>query len=478
MAIKKGSLIENLRIEKFAFGGSGIGYLAEKDGNIVVLVDQTLPGQIVTAKVTKSKSRYIEGRLIKIEQHGPLEIESPYQLVAGSPFATLPIEEQHKLKTQVTKDVYERIGRLTNIDELIEGLVASPLTYHYRNKMEYSFGAIVHNPETSEGDDGFALGSKSRGTWWKVDRLLKASPLFDEGFESRLNEMEKVCKAQNLPAWHAPQKIGFFRFLSVKKSFAEDKFLITLITSSQGIENFDVQPVFETLKDILGNRLAGFFHAINDSIGDHGKIERSNNRHIFGTDHITERICGLQFKIGMESFFQPNPLAAERLYEKVSEYVFRDKMYSSDQVIMDLFCGTGTIGQVLASRTAGCRIIGVDIVEEAIEHAQANASLNNISGAEFVAADVGKFLTQRPELIGKIETIVLDPPRAGVVKDTLEKVIALGASRIVYVSCNPSTQARDFLILKEAGYSVKAISLVDQFPHTGHIEAVALLERE
>jgi 23S rRNA (uracil-5-)-methyltransferase RumA len=180
----------------------------------------------------------------------------------------------------------------------------------------------------------------------------------------------------------------------------------------------------------------------------------------------------------MESFFQPNPLAAEKLYEKVAEYVFRNKTYAPDQVIMDLFCGTGTIGQVLASRTQGCQIIGVDIVQEAIDHATANAALNHIAKAEFVAADVGKFLSQRPELAGKIETIVLDPPRAGVVKDTLEKVIALGASRIVYVSCNPSTQARDFLILKDAGYHVQAISLVDQFPHTGHIEAVALLERE
>lgn len=228
----------------------------------------------------------------------------------------------------------------------------------------------------------------------------------------------------------------------------------------------------------MGDRIAGFQHTINDNVADRAKIENGNCTLAFGKDHVIEKLNGLSFEISMESFFQTNPKSAERLYNKALDYVFEGDRSLKGKVVMDLFCGTGTIGQLLTQRAEDIRIIGVDIVKEAIEDAKRNAKRNNInSGVEFFAADVGKFLKAYPEYEGKIDTIVLDPPRAGIAPKTLLKVIQLSAERIVYISCNPSTQARDIKTLEENGYKTKKISLVDQFPHTGHIEAIALFEK-
>ena len=179
----------------------------------------------------------------------------------------------------------------------------------------------------------------------------------------------------------------------------------------------------------------------------------------------------------MKSFFQTNPKSAEKLYTKVVDYVLEDKSKVDDTIVMDLFCGTGTIGQIVASKSNNAKIVGVDIVASAIEDAKENAKRNAIDGLQFYAADVGKFLAVHPEYQEKIKTIILDPARAGIMPKTLQKIIHLNADRMVYVSCNPATQARDTELLREAGYEIKKISLVDQFPHTAHIETVVLFEK-
>jgi 23S rRNA (uracil-5-)-methyltransferase RumA len=258
----------------------------------------------------------------------------------------------------------------------------------------------------------------------------------------------------------------------VRKSFLTNELLVNLVTSSEGIENFDIQQFANLLKSIFGNRIAGLQHTINDNVADRAKIENGENNLIFGSPYIEEVISGLTFQISMESFFQTNPKCAELLYSKALDYVFEDEI-DSDKVVMDLFCGTGTIGQLLSGRKKDVRIVGVDIVEEAIEDAKKNAIKNNTGNIEFYAADVGKFLKQHEEFNGKIASIVLDPPRAGIAPKTLLKVIDLGAKHIVYISCNPSTQARDASTLKDHGYELEKYSLVDQFPHTGHIESIA-----
>ncbi len=478
MKIKRGAIIESIAINDYAFGGKGIGHIDTEQGTKIVFVEQAIPGQVVKAQITKNRTKFIECRLIKVLQPSEIEAEVAYQQIAGAPYIKLPIDAQHELKERTTIDTYERLAKQKEVRSIYQGLIASPLTFHYRNKMEYSFSSIVHNPAAGSDYDGFALGFKARGTWWKVDPLLKDSGMFDARLENAMPEISALCESTGLAAWHPPKKHGFFRFLVVRKSFAHDNLLINLVTSSQGVERFNPEPLLQLLKGILGERLAGFMHTINDEVNDRGKVESGKWTLHYGQDHIIESICGLDFEISMESFFQPNPLAAEKLYNKVADFVFQQKEYAGDDVIMDLFCGTGTIGQILSKRAGGCRVIGVDIVEKAIINARKNAGRNGLNSAEFEAADAGKYLHLHPELHGKIKTIVLDPPRAGVGAKTMEKVIALGAARIVYVSCNPATQSRDILDLNAAGYHMKALNLVDQFPHTAHIEAVALFDKE
>jgi 23S rRNA (uracil-5-)-methyltransferase RumA len=343
--------------------------------------------------------------------------------------------------------------------------------------MEYSFSCIEHDIHTDEElDDAFALGFKHRGTWWKVENLAKESGLFDIEWETKLNDLTQFLKATGLPAWHPPKKEGFFRHFVVRKSFHQDQILINLVTSSQGIENFDANAVKDFILGMLGKRLAGFQHTINDNVADRAKIENGNSKLLYGEPKIVEKIAGLEFEISMESFFQTNPVCAEHLYAKAMDYAFENN--NSNKWMMDLFCGTGTIAQLMMQRQPKAKIIGVDIVQEAIRDAKLNAKRNGISTIDFHAADVGKFLREFPEYNGKIGTIMLDPPRAGIAPKSLRRVIELDADRIVYISCNPSTQARDAQTLIEAGYEMKKMTLVDQFPHTSHVEAVAWFQKK
>jgi len=470
--------VVSLQITGYAFGGRGVAKIPTENGDYVVFVDNAFPGQTVKARIAKKRKRHAEAKLIEVVDRSPLEKISDFQEISGAPYIFVPIEEQVKVKQESTLEVYRRIGGIENPMNYFDEFISSPEHFFYRNKMEYSFSSIEHDLKTGEDiDDAFALGFKRRGTWWKVESLDKPSGMFDEQWETILIDLRKLLEASGLPAWHPPQKTGFFRHIVVRKSFHNDQLLFNFVTSSEDVELFDADKLVAFMREKLGNRLAGIQHTINDNVADRAKIENGEWTLLFGKQVIVERLLGLDFEISMESFFQTNPKSAERLYTKALDYVFEEDLQSND-VVMDLFCGTGTIGQILTSRKSDVRIVGVDIVEEAIEDAKKNAARNGIEGIEFYAADVGKFLREFPNFIGKIKTIILDPPRAGIAPKTLQKVIALGAENIVYISCNPSTQARDTDTLLKEGYELQKLSLVDQFPHTGHIEAIAKYKRK
>lgn len=475
--VSRGEVVE-LNITDFAFGGKGIAKIPSEQGDYILFVNNTFPGQKVLAKVDKKKKRYAECKLVKVIERSKDEVAVPYQEISGAPYIHVPPAIQESFKKDTTLQIYKKIGNVTDVDALFDEFIPSPNHYFYRNKMEYSFSCIEHDIETDEElDDAFALGFKHRGTWWKVESLNKASGLFDEAWETFLKTFRSYLKETGLPAWHPPQKKGFFRHIVVRKSFAQDQLLINLVTSSEGVSKFDAKACGDFLQNEFGGRIAGFQHTINDNVADRAKIENGNCELIFGENYVIEELLGLKFEISMESFFQTNPKSAERLYSKALDYVFEGGNSLDGSVVMDLFCGTGTIGQILSQRTSETEIIGVDIVPEAIEDAKRNAARNSINGIKFYAADVGKFLLEYPDYQGKIKTIVLDPPRAGIAPKTLRKVMRLEANRIVYISCNPATQARDTATLQEAGYQLKKLSLVDQFPHTSHIEAIALFEK-
>jgi 23S rRNA (uracil-5-)-methyltransferase RumA len=343
--------------------------------------------------------------------------------------------------------------------------------------MEYGFSAIGYDRVAKRDKDEFTLGFKRRGVWWMGDNLDKDSGLFDKQMEDELKNIRAYCIETGLPPWHGPKKEGFFRYFVVRKSFKTNELLCNLVTTSEALDQFDLQKFATFLKGIFGERLAGLLHTINDETGDRTIATSGRINLVYGKDKIVEELLGLNFEISMKSFFQTNPKCAEKLYRKVVEYVLEDQTKVDNTIVMDLFCGTGTIGQIVASKSKNAKIVGVDIVASAIEDAKKNAQRNHIEGLQFYAADVGKFLVAHPEYKNKIKTIILDPARAGIAPKTLQKIIALNADRMVYVSCNPATQARDTELLRAAGYQIKKMSLVDQFPHTAHIETVVLFEK-
>lgn len=474
--VKRGQILE-LKIEDYAFGGKGIARIRSEEGEFVVFVPNTLPGQLVKAQVKKSSKKYAECSLMDVLEISENEVEVPYQDIPGAPYIQLPIALQHAYKKESTLSLFKRIGKVANIEDLFDEFVTSPDVFHYRNKMEYGFSAIGYDRINKTDVDEFTLGFKRRGTWWMGDNLEKDSGLFDKQVEDNLRIIRKYCIETGLAPWHGPKKEGFFRYLVVRKSQKTDEVLFNLVTTSYDLPNFDLQKFAHFLKDIFGDRLAGLLHTINDEVGDRTIATSGSLELVYGKDKIVEELLGLNFEISMKSFFQTNPKCAEKLYTKVVDYVLENKEAVDNTVVMDLFCGTGTIGQIVASKSDNAQIVGVDIVASAIEDAKKNAKRNNIDGLKFYAADVGKFLSAHPQYKGKIKTIILDPARAGIAPKTLQKIIDLNADRMVYVSCNPATQARDTELLMQHGYAIKKISLVDQFPHTAHIETVVLFEK-
>ena len=474
--VKRGQILE-LKIEDYAFGGKGIARIRSEEGEFVVFIPNTIPGQTVKAQVKKTSKNYAECNLIDVLQSSEDEVPVPYQDIPGAPYIQLPIELQHKYKKESTLSLFKRIGKVSNIENLFDELVTSPNVFHYRNKMEYGFSAIGYDRVNKTDIDIFTLGFKRRGVWWMGDNLEKDSGLFDALVEDNISTIRKYCEATGLAPWHGPKREGFFRYFVVRKSYKTNQLLFNLVTTSFDLPQFDLNDFSILLQDIFKDRFAGLLHSINDETGDRTLATAGSSQLIAGEDKIVEELLGLNFEISMKSFFQTNPKSAEKLYTKVIDYALEKKDAIDNTVVMDLFCGTGTIGQILASRSVNAKIIGVDIIASAIKDAVKNAKRNKIDGLQFYAADVGNFLNEHPEYKNKIRTIILDPSRAGIAPKTLLKIIAINADRIVYVSCNPATQARDTEEMMKHGYEIKKISLVDQFPHTSHIETVVLFEK-
>jgi len=464
-------------ISEYAFGGKGISKITNNEQRTIVFIPNTFPGQKVEAIISAKKKKYAEAKLLEVLERSPIEKVNDFQEISGAPYIYIPVKEQENVKKVSTLNTFTKLSGIDGIEEKFDKFISAPSHFFYRNKMEYSFSCIEHCLESNmEKDDAFALGFKRRGTWWKVESLNKPSGLFDEEWETKIKDIRLFLEKSGLKAWHPPKKIGFFRHIVVRKSFHSDRLLINLVTSSDEVEKFKIKDFGIYLKKLFGDRIAGFLHTINDNVADRAKIENGNSSIIFGDEVIGEKLLGLTFQISMESFFQTNPKCAELLYTKALDYVFQEEL-EDNMVVMDLFCGTGTIGQLLSKRNPNVQVIGVDIVEQAIDDAKKNARVNGLENIKFFASDVGKFLKSHPEYIGKIDTIILDPPRAGIAPKTIKKIIELGANNLVYISCNPSTQARDASTLKDAGFDLSHYSLVDQFPHTGHIESIAKFKK-
>ena len=471
--VKRGEQIV-VHIEHMAFGGKGIARLHTPQGDLVAFVPNTIPGQKVRARVIKVRKKHLETKLLEILDRSPEEQDIPYQPIPGAPYARLPIQLQEKYKQHTGIDLMQRIGRVQDAEARFDSFISSPTHWHYRNKMEYAFAAIRYDLHSGKELDDFALGFKHPGTWWMVENLDADSGLFDAELENNLHRIRTFCESTGLPAWHAPRREGFFRYLAVRKSYVHDQLLFDLVTTSAALERFDMDAFVSLLQSLFGKRMAGIIHTINDDTGDRVQPLSGNSRCVYGRDHITEVLHGISFDISMESFFQTNPGSAELLYSKGLAYLH--EAAPEGGTFLDLFCGTGTIAQLMARAFPTAEVLGVDIEERAI--ADAHKAASGLDNVRFYAADVGKFLQQHPEYRGKIDAIMLDPPRAGIAPKALARTIDLGAPCIVYISCNPATLARDTEALQQSDYELRKFSLVDQFPHTAHVEAVSLFVKK
>jgi 23S rRNA (uracil1939-C5)-methyltransferase len=464
-----------LEIADMAFEGKGIARIETDEGHYIVFVPNTIPGQQVLVQIIKTKPRFAEAKLIKVLNSSPEEVKLPYVSIPGAPYINLPLDRQHFYKRKTSIELFRRIGGVEHAADILDEFITSPLSFHYRNKMEYSFSAVEYIEESDSFEDGFTLGFKKRGQWLAGVNLTGDSGMFDQQFEQGLPRIREYFVSRGFKAWHARERHGFCRFLTVRKSYSQDALLINFTSSKSQLAEFNTDEFRELILDILGDRLHGLVHTINDDPGDRPKTTQGKQILLFGKDHITEDILDLKFDISLESFFQTNPASAALLYQKALNYVRESDIHKP--VILDLFSGTGTISQLLAKDNRDKKVIGVEIVKEAVLDAKRSADRNGFNNLEFVVADVGRFLLDHPQYQGEINTLVMDPPRAGIAPKTLRKVIRLGADRMVYISCNPATQARDIAILREHDYKLIKYSLVDQFPHTAHIESVALFER-
>jgi 23S rRNA (uracil1939-C5)-methyltransferase len=238
--VKRGEILE-IKIENYAFGGKGIGRIRNEHGEFVVFVPNTLPGQVVKAQVQKASKSYAETKLLEVLESSEDEEAVPYQEIPGAPYIKLPIEKQHAYKKQSTLELFKRIGKVENIESLLDEFITSPGGFHYRNKMEYAFSAIGYDHELRTDVDEFTLGFKKRGTWWCGDDLKKDSGLFDKEVEDKLKLIKEYCVKTGLPPWHGPKRSGFFRYLVVRKSFKTDQILFNLVTTTDKEGRFDIQ---------------------------------------------------------------------------------------------------------------------------------------------------------------------------------------------------------------------------------------------
>ena len=454
--MKKGEIYEGI-IEKVDFPNKGYVNI---DGEKVI-VKNGIPGQKVRFMINKKRSGRAEGRLLEILENSTLEVREPvcknFPACGGCMYQTMSYEEQLKMKeTQVKGLLQEAVGIGTDLHW--EGIHGSPIEFGYRNKMEFSFG--------DEYKDGpLSLGLHKKGSTYDV---LTASDckLVHPDMTAILSSVLDFFTELGAVHYKKMQHTGYLRHLLLRRGVTSGEILVHVITTSQA--EYDYAPLVSRLLALpLEGKIVGIMHIINDSLSD--VVQSDETRLLYGQDYFYETLLGLRFKISTFSFFQPNSLAAEVLYSIVRDYIGDTK----DKEVFDLYSGTGTIAQLLAS--VAKEVIGVEIVEEAVEAAKVNAALNGLTNCRFIAGDVLKVLDNLTE---KPDMIILDPPRDGIHPKALPKILAYGVENIVYISCKPTSLARDLPAFLAAGYEVQRSCSVDQFCETVHVETVVLLSHK
>lgn len=450
MARKK-KIIE-IEIKDTIFPNKSIG---EYEGENIVFKGG-IKGQKVRVALGKRKEDIIEGKLLEILEPSPIEKNNGcfhFGICGGCTYQSLTYEDELELKASQIKDLFNKSG-IKDFNFL--GIEPSPIVSGYRNKMEYTFG-------DEEKDGPLSLGLHKKGRFYEVVKVSECN-IVGKDFTIILKEVLNYFKEKELPYYNKRTHVGVLRHLVVRKALSTGEILINLVTSFQGeIDTEEFKDRLLQCESIQGN-IVGILHTKNDNVSDVVKADEINL--IYGRDYIVEEILGLKFKISPFSFFQTNTFGAEKLYSIVRDFVGNEK----NDVVFDLYSGTGTIAQILSPICE--KVIGIEIVEEAVEMARENAKLNGLDNVKFIAGDVLKeidSLKETPDLI------VIDPPRDGIHPKAIGKIIDFNPKNFVYISCNPVTLVRDLKVFLERGYKIDKVKCMDMFPRTVHVESIILM---
>ena len=438
------------------------------DGEEICEVKGALPGQKISVVITKVRKGKGEGRLKEILEKSPIEtvgVENGgcphFNICGGCSYISMPYEESLKIKENQVRELLEPVLSKQQSVCQIEPISQSPVYYGYRNKMEFTFGDEVK-------DGPLALGMHKKGSFYDIV-TVDGCRLVDDDYSAILRETLCYFEEKKTPFYHRYTHEGYLRHLLVRRASRTGEILAALVTTTQ--QEVDLESWKERLLSLpLNGKFAGILHITNDSMSDAVKCDSSEI--LYGRDYFYEELLGLKFRISTFSFFQTNTCGAEVLYETAREYVgsLVKEEGKPDSIVYDLYSGTGTIAQLMAP--VAKKVIGVEIVEEAVVAARENAKQNGLENCEFIAGDVLKVLDEIEE---KPDFIILDPPRDGVHPKALSRIIGYGVEKLVYISCKPTSLARDLEIFIANGYEVQRCVPVDQFPWTTGIETVCLL---
>jgi 23S rRNA (uracil-5-)-methyltransferase RumA len=450
---RRKQLIE-LDIDELQFPNIGIGVF---EGN-VIRVKGCLPGQRVVVRVNRKRKEFWEAKLFNVLEKSKLETQKGCAhngICGGCTYQSLTYEDELNLKLNQIQNLFDR----EEIGFKLEGIEASPNLQGYRNKMEYTFG-------DEEKDGPLALGLHMRNRFFGVVNTYDCNIVHID-FTVIREAVRKYFSDLEILFYNKKSHAGYLRHLVTRRASSTGEILINLVTTSQMEHDMgSFKDMILSLEELEGS-VKGIIHTINDGLGD--TVAADEMKQIYGADSIREELLGLKFEISPFSFFQTNTYSAERLYSIARDLAGDEK----DRIIFDLYSGTGTIAQLMAP--VAKKVIGIEIVEEAVEKARENAKLNGLSNVSFIADDVFKaveMLEDKPDLI------ILDPPRDGIHPKAINKIIDFEPEEFIYISCNPLTLVRDLKTFKDRGYKMKRGMLVDQFPRTPHVETVCLMSRK
>ena len=462
--MKKGDICEGI-IKKVSFPNRGTVELP--DGPVIV--KNGIPGQKIRFVINKKRKNRLEGRLLEVLSPSPEEVRSPvcgnFPACGGCMYQTMSYEQQLAMKAGQVRELLDRAiadaGQTDGqgaADYVFEGISGSPREFAYRNKMEFSFGDACKGGELT-------LGLHKKGSTYDI-LTVGDCRLVHPDFNRILLCVLAYFQERGTSYYHKLSHTGYLRHLLIRRGDTTGEILVNLVTTTQ--EEWDTAPLVQKLLELpLEGRIVGILHILNDSLAD--VVQSDETKILYGQDYFYENLLGLKFKITPFSFFQTNSLGAEVLYQTARDMIG----IVQNSTVFDLYSGTGTIAQLLAP--VAKEVVGVEIVEEAVEAARENARLNGLDNCRFLAGDVLKVLDEIPE---KPDYLILDPPREGIHPKALPKIIRYGVRRMVYISCKPTSLARDLDLLIRSGYRVERVKCVDMFPQTVHVETVVMLSHK